>query len=66
MSPGYKTLDGWRHEMMERQSVDPDHQHTYYNGCEEIDAEQVSRLEDFLQRHGLYDKFLAEDKSGKR
>jgi hypothetical protein len=67
-SPDYPTLDGWRREMWDCKSVDPDKNQTdyYHDAITEIDAVQGMRLEDFLDRHGLYDKFIAEDKSGKR
>ena len=64
--PDYKTLMGWFHEMMECKAVDPENRRDYYMVCSEIDAAEVVRLEKFLVRHGLLDKFIEEDKAGKR
>jgi hypothetical protein len=64
--PNYVTLSGWFHEIFECKSVDPDNRQRYYNVLGEIDSAKVMRLEKFLDRHGLYDKFIEEDKSSKR
>ncbi len=64
--PNYLTLAGWFHEMHECKSVDPENQRRYYNVCGEISSEQFVRLTGFLERHGLYDKFIEEDAAGKR
>ena len=37
-----------------------------YNVGGEIESERVIRLEHFLDRHGIYDKFIQEDKAGRR
>lgn len=60
--PDYTTLTGWIREMFECKSVDPENRPRYYNVLGEIDAEKVIRLEKFLDRHGLYDKFIEEDR----
>jgi hypothetical protein len=62
----YVTLNGWTREMLECRSVDPDNQHRYYNVVGEIASVRIVRLERFLDRHGLYDKFIEEDKAGKK
>jgi hypothetical protein len=62
----FETLDGWFLEMFECKSVDPDNVRLYHNVLSEVAATQVLRLERFLQRHDLYDRFIAEDRAGKR
>lgn len=52
--------------MSECKSVDRENQRGYYNVDTEIMAEKAGRLESFVARHGLYDKFIEEDKAGKR
>jgi hypothetical protein len=64
--PDYETLSAWSHEMFECKSVDRDNQPFYSNAIHEINADQAMRLEHFLDRHGLHDKFIEEDKAGKR
>ena len=46
-------------------AVDPEFTRHYYNAYGEADDEQKYRLIHFLQRHKLWDKFLAEDEQGK-
>jgi hypothetical protein len=58
----FRTLNGWSHEMGECTSVDPENQRRYYNVRGEIQAVMVMRLEAFLERHGLFDKFIEEDR----
>ncbi|MDP9161979.1 MAG: hypothetical protein M3O09_17355 [Acidobacteriota bacterium] len=64
--PNYRTLQGWNHEMGECSSVDSENQARYFNVRAEVVAEQASRVEEFLSRHNLYDKFIEEDNMGKR
>lgn len=64
--PNFSTISAWGREMTNCEKVDPDNQHKYYNTAAEIMAEQESRLMDFVNRHGLGDKFVAEDAVGKR
>jgi hypothetical protein len=52
--------------MSECKSVDRENQRGYNNVDTEIMAEKAGRLESFVARHGLYDKFIEEDKAGKR
>ena len=62
----YETLNRWYREMFECTSVDPDNPLPYLNVNYQINVLQTMRLEHFLGRHGLYDKFIEEDKAGKR
>jgi hypothetical protein len=62
----FKELAGWQHEMFECMSVDPQMRKQYFNVYAEINSEKVIRLERFLDRHKLYDQFIAEDTEGKR
>jgi hypothetical protein len=64
--PGYLTLVSWSHEMGECTSVDPDNHALYFNVVGEIGSEELIRLEHFLDRHALLEKFIEEDKAGKR
>ena len=64
--PNYLTLDAWVREMNQCWDVDPDNTVRYANVMTEADATQILRLEHFLARHGLYDKFIEEDQAGKR
>lgn len=64
--PSFGTLADWQGEMRNCESVDPENRPRYYNVLGEIGAEQDMRLEHFLDRHELYDKFIEEDKAGKR
>ncbi len=66
MPEDYRTLHGWSYEMGDCRSVDPENRNPYYNVEGEINALMMIRLLDFLDRHGLYDKFIEEDKAGKR
>jgi hypothetical protein len=62
----YKELDGWFQEMYGCESVDPQHKIQYFNTWSETTIKQQMRLEDYLNRHRLYDQFVAEDAQGKR
>jgi hypothetical protein len=62
----YRTLVGWTGEMIDCRSVDPENKLRYYNISGELASEKLIRFHHFLERHGLYDKFIEEDKAGKR
>jgi len=64
--PDFLTLQTWAEEMDDCRSVDPANHGQYYNIVGEIQATQFQRLMSFVGRHGLYDKFIEEDKAGKR
>jgi len=46
--------------------VDPEWKNVYDLAVVTIDATQLKRLRNFLDRHNLWDQFLAEDAQGKR
>ena len=46
--------------------VDPVNGRLYYNVMGEISAQRSVRKTHYLQRHGLYNDFLKEDKAGER
>jgi hypothetical protein len=52
--------------MAECRTLDPENVRQYYHTLGDLGFDQASRLEHFLDRHGLYDKFIEEDKAGKR
>jgi hypothetical protein len=64
--PNFMTLNSWGREMSECKSVDPDNLLLYYTVSSEIGGAELLRLTDFIDRHGLFDKFLEEDNAGKR
>ena len=64
--PAFTVLTQWSHEMIECGKVDPNNEQRYYNTGSEIDEVESNRLLGFLDRHGLYQKFLEEDAAGKR
>lgn len=59
-------LNGWQSEMNKCAIVDPEYQRQYNNTKSETVYTMLSRLMDFLDRHDLYEKFMAEDTQGKR
>jgi|SRR5215469_8003552 len=60
-------LDGWLVELNECRSVDPTSEVPLSQlVTNEIIAEQATRYWHFIQRHNLYNQFLAEDAQGKR
>jgi hypothetical protein len=65
-SPDFVTLEHRSQEMDDCISVDPANHAKYYNVESEILAAQAQRLLSFISRHELYDKFIEEDKAGKR
>jgi hypothetical protein len=46
--------------------VDPDRASEYENTRNETLFVEATRQSSFIQRHGLFPQFLAEDKAGKR
>jgi hypothetical protein len=60
------TLADWKIEMRKCENVDPENRHKYETTESEALAAQASRQSDFIERHGLYHKFIAEDEAGKR
>jgi hypothetical protein len=64
--PNYDVLDAWGTEMSNCYHVDPDHRFKYYNTEMEIYTAQLLRLQHFLQRHDLWQKFRDEDAAGQR
>ena len=59
-------LRKWSMEMFDCISVDPERQDPYFTTDAEITTRQEMRLENFLERHHLFNQFLAEDAQGKR
>jgi hypothetical protein len=64
--PAFDILTQWHHEMRDCEKVDPDNKWTYYNTGAEINAEKITRMVSFLDRHGLWGQFKNEDAAGKR
>jgi len=64
--PDYWTLHDWDVEMADCRVVDHDRSLYYDNVSAEISSAQLLRLERFVDRQGLWDKFIEEDKAGKR
>ena len=62
----FVNMDGWLMELHACERVDPDNRSTYHNTESEVIAEQALRMENFIQRHRLWNKFIAEDEAGKR
>jgi hypothetical protein len=52
--------------MQDCKSVDPENRLLYDRVISEVIAEQAMRLENYIYGHGLYEKFIEEDKTGKR
>jgi hypothetical protein len=64
-STGFAELTSRVAEMRDCEKVDPASADRYHNTGDEILAEQALRLQGFLYRHNLYNKFLAEDAQGR-
>jgi len=62
----YETLIGQASEMEECASVDSQNERRYHSVEHLIVTIQAARMMSFLARHDLVDKFLAEDRAGKR
>jgi hypothetical protein len=61
----FRELDDWFSEMFDCEKVDPASADRYHNTRDKILAEQALRLQGFLYKHNLYNKFLAEDAQGR-
>src|ERR1017187_6483616 len=64
--PAYGIMTDWVTEMDNCQKVDPNSHFKYYNTEVEIITERMLRLEHFLNRDQLWNKFTAEDAAGNR
>jgi hypothetical protein len=64
--PDFNALRKWNHGMTDCEKVDPDNKLRYHNTGGKTDAEEITRMVSFLDRHGLWVQFQAEDKAGKR
>lgn len=53
-------------EMEDCEQVDPDNELHYFNTRAEINAVELGRMTDFIQRHNLLKQFIEEDVAGKR
>ena len=62
----YKELMKWQVEMIDCRQVDAENYSTYRNTAFEIESEMNVRVGRFLERHHLWNQFLAEDAQGKR
>ena len=63
---GYLELLDLHDEMRKCEGVDRQRELDYCSDTEELDGLTLLRLKRFLDRHNLYDQFLAEDAQGKR
>src|ERR1700723_3112788 len=63
--PTYDVMSAWSVEMLDCRDVDPDNKIMYSNTHREITVERMLRLQHYLDRHQLWDKFKAEDAAGK-
>ena len=66
LPPSYNTLSEWRREMQNCVDVDPENRRSYSNTESELVVVLKRRLGDFIERHGMWSKFLEEDAAGKR
>jgi hypothetical protein len=64
--PHYSVLTDWSIEMDDCEKVDPENARKYTTTETEIAYIQLGRLRHFIQRHQMWDKFLAEDDADKR
>jgi hypothetical protein len=64
--PKFLEVDERRLEMLACKAVDPENRWRYYNTAAEIESLQEHRLNDFIARHDMWQKFLDEDAAGKR
>jgi len=56
----------WQDEMLQCLAVDPENHLKYSNTQSETEADIELREGDFINRHGLFEQFIAEDAAGKR
>ncbi len=64
--PAISVINAWLREMFDCEKIDPENQRRYYNTRGELYVEEVMRMEDFLRRHQMWDRFIKEDAAGKR
>jgi hypothetical protein len=64
--PTVHVIGAWHSEMHDCEDVDPNNRVNYYSTEIAIVTEYMLRLQHYLDRHDLSDKFLAEDAAGKR
>jgi hypothetical protein len=62
----HATLIRWYSEMSKCAAVDKSRDVTYFLISAQIDRELGQRMAHFIDRHGLWDKFSAEDEAGER
>lgn len=62
----FDTLNARLRVMAECRNVDPEKALPYSTVEHVIVSREAMRLLHFVQRHGLYDQFIKEDKEGKR
>ncbi len=62
----YLSLTAWVNEMLQCKIVDQSNGTKYSNTASEAVAAQQVRASDFIYRHSLWQKFLAEDAAGQR
>ena len=62
----YEVLHERVGEMIACNDVDPPNTTEYYNTASLTFAAMAARMNKFIQRHQLWDKFLEEDAAGKR
>jgi hypothetical protein len=61
----FTQLRDWGVEMLKCSDVDPGGRLRYFATSSMIQSRLITRYNDFLTRHHLYDQFLAEDAQGK-
>ena len=61
----FTQLRDWGVEMLKCSDVDPGGRLRYFATSSMIQSRLITRYNDFLNRHHLYDQFLAEDAQGK-
>jgi hypothetical protein len=66
LAEDYFTINNWAGEMLDCGVLIPRISGSTTMSPERVHGEKVLRLEHFLDRHNLYDKFIEEDKAGKR
>jgi|SRR5215469_899427 len=61
----FRELNDWSREMRQCMRVDQKFEDRYYNTVAEANFAKARRFANFLDRHNLYEQFLAEDAQGK-
>jgi hypothetical protein len=64
--PGIHGIREWELEMSDCENVDPENRLRYHNTESELKVEEKMRMEDFLHRHQLWDRFITADANGER